>query len=419
MISNWPGWIGLAAVVALSGLTTSRLGEAAENAPAKGEDPAAPTDYLLPELAPDALVHDGERFWLKPIIAVVADYTFFEQDDPSLAQVDEQSDSRDLRAARLGLALRSKSKLPWEVFFIVDYQEPRTREDQVFQLYDLRLRLPIGPVNVDIGKQKQPFAFEIVGLSILYPQQERILSPFFVTRSIGIKASGQLASDRMTWAAGWFNDWLESDSTFSENANDYVARITGLVRASPDNRDYLHLGLGVRRAGPDVGTLRLSGRPESNVADRYVDTGDFSADYVNEVGVELVWDRGPFLAVAEHIEARTEAPESGNPRFTGSYMTLSWVLTGESRPYIRAVGTTGPITPISHRGAVELVARYSYLDLTDGSIDGGVLRKWHFGVNWWISRQWKAGVSYGDANLDRDAITGNTRMLLCRLQWYY
>jgi hypothetical protein len=56
----------------------------------------------LPDLPKGTLVHDGERFWLKPIFAVVADYTFFEQDDPSLAQVGEQSDSRDLRAARLG-----------------------------------------------------------------------------------------------------------------------------------------------------------------------------------------------------------------------------------------------------------------------------------------------------------------------------
>ena len=91
----------------------------------------------------------------------------------------------------------------------------------------------------------------------------------------------------------------------------------------------------------------------------------------------------------------------------------------EGGHYTRAVGTIGPVTPTSHLGAVELVARYSYLDLTDGWIEGGVLRKWHYGVDWWISPQWKAGVSYGDADLDRDGLTGDTRMLLVRLQWYY
>lgn len=240
-----------------------------------------------------------------------------------------------------------------------------------------------------------------------------------MTRSIGVKVSGALAEDRMTWAAAWFNDWLEADATFSDNASDWVARLTGLVLASPDDRDYLHLGLGLRRAGPDAGSVRLSGRPESNVADRYVDTGEFAADYVGEVGLELVWDRGPFLAAAEHVTSRAATPDGSDPRFRSSYLTLSWVITGESRPYLRTLGSTGPITPTSRLGAVELVVRRSHLDLTDGPIEGGVLDKWHFGVNWWLSHQWKAGASYGDADLERDGIRGDTRLLLCRLQWYY
>jgi phosphate-selective porin len=315
--------------------------------------------------------------------------------------------------------LRSKSDYPWEVFTTVDYQEKRTREDETFQLYDLRLRLPIGAMYLDIGKQKQPFSYEIASLSIVNPQQERILSPFFVTRSIGIKASGQMAGDRMTWAAGWFNDWLESDATFSHNANDYVGRITGLVSVSPDNLDYLHIGIGARRSGPDSDFFQLSGRPESNVADRYVDTGEFTGDFIAEVGVEILWDRGPFLIAAEHIEARTKSAETGDPRMTGDYLMASWVVTGESRPYLRQVGATGPITPTSRHGALELVVRYSRLDLTDSVIDGGVLEKWHYGVNWWLSPQWKAGVSYGDADLVRDNLDGNTKMSLFRLQWYY
>ena len=98
---------------------------------------------------------------------------------------------------------------------------------------------------------------------------------------------------------------------------------------------------------------------------------------------------------------------------------LSWIVTGESRRYNRAVGAASGITPTHRYGAVELVARYSHIDLSDAAIDGGVLDKMHFGVNWWTSRQWKVGVSYGDADLDRDNFRGNTRMLLCRLQWFY
>jgi phosphate-selective porin OprO/OprP len=69
--------------------------------------------------------------------------------------------------------------------------------------------------------------------------------------------------------------------------------------------------------------------------------------------------------------------------------------------------------------AIELVARYSKIDLTDGAIDGGVLDKAHFGVNWWSSQQWKIGLSYGDADLDRNGSQGNTQMVLARVQWFY
>ena len=382
-------------------------------------NPPSLTDYLLADLPPDTLVYEGEHFQIRPIMAIVADYTIFEQDADSLQQVGKQADTQDLRAARFGMYLRPRSGYPWEFYVAFDYQEPRTREQEVFQLYDLRFRLPIGRVNIDIGKQKQPFAYEVAGLSILYPQQERILSPFFVTRSIGIKASGQMAGDRMTWALGWFNEWLETDASFSESGNDYVARMTGLAYMSADNRNYLHIGLGLRSAGPDKQTYRMSGRPESNVADKYVDTGDFTANRVLEWGADLTWQLGPFMLVTEYIRAYVNSDSIDNPRFSGGYVLLSWMLTGESRPYFRANGSFGPITPKSHYGAFELVTRYSHIDLSDGPIQGGILGKWYFGANWWISRQWKAGVGYGYADLKRDDLMGNTRMLLFRLQWFY
>jgi phosphate-selective porin OprO and OprP len=48
-----------------------------------------------------------------------------------------------------------------------------------------------------------------------------------------------------------------------------------------------------------------------------------------------------------------------------------------------------------------------------------VLDKWHVGVNWWASAQWKFGVSYGYADLDRAGLRGITSMVLTRLQWVY
>ncbi len=382
--------------------------------------PAAP-DYFFPEVPSKALVYDGKHFWIKPIIAVVGDYTWFAQDDPSLAQVGEQEDTPELRAGRIGATVRQKDWLKLELYVTLDHQELRTREDKRLELYDLQLRVPLGPVKMQIGKQKEPFGYENVGLGIMLPHQERILVPFFdATRNIGVQFFGQLAHGRMTWGAGVFNDWLETDYSREENQTVYSGRVSGLAWTSADNRDYLHLGLGLRRRGHDGDDImRLSGRPESNVADKFTDTGDFTADHANMLSLEGLFSRGPFSILAERMEARLDGPESGDPRFWGAYIAGSWILTGESRPYNRVGGFTGFITPKRRLGAVELVAKYSRIDLTDGPIDGGVLSKWHFGVNWWASAQWKIGLSYGLADLDKAGTRGRTDMLLFRFQWLY
>lgn len=381
--------------------------------------PEASQKYFFPDLNQNALIADGKRLRFKPIIAIVTDYNWFWQDDASLEQVGLQENTFDLRAARFGINLRTKGKLKWDFTFIADYQESRTREKVFFQVYDFKLLIPIGPVNVTLGKQKEPFCYELIGLSIQLPQQERILSPFFVSRNTGILFSGLLAGDRMTWAAGAFNDWLETGEKLNSNATNWIGRMTCLVIVSEDNMNYLHLGLGGRHAGSDNGMMRFSGRPASNVADKYVDTKSFPADNAKELSLEVVYSLAPFLLQAEFIRTWVDAPDTDNPSFLGAYMTASWVITGESRPYIRSGGYAGGIVPTNRFGAVEIVGRYGYVNLTEDPIDGGVMNHLYVGANWWASKQWKVGISYGNCNLDRDVLLGNTKMLQGRLLWMY
>lgn len=150
----------------------AKSSEDKEDTPSESDDAgesASPAHFLFPDVPSRALVYDGKRFVIRPVFAVVADYTFVQQDERSVTQVGEQADSRDLRAGRVGLIIHSKRERGWSAAFVADYQEPRTREGQVFRVYDLRLRVPVGPINVEFGKQKQPFSFEVAGLSILNP----------------------------------------------------------------------------------------------------------------------------------------------------------------------------------------------------------------------------------------------------------
>jgi len=69
---------------------------------------------------------------------------------------------------------------------------------------------------------------------------------------------------------------------------------------------------------------------------------------------------------------------------------VGWFLTGEHRAYNKSLGAFSgfaPTHPVRIRnrtwGALELGVRYSYIDLTDGPIEGGRMSILMPGVNWY------------------------------------
>jgi phosphate-selective porin len=269
------------------------------------------------------------------------------------------------------------------------------------------------------GKVKEPFVYEMVGDAANLQQQERALSPFFASRGIGLRLGNSFAADSMTWSVGWYNDWWVEDQTFKVSGNDYAGRLTWVPYWGGDGSDYLHLGLDGRYIEEDEGTLRFRGRPESNVTDYYVDSGTLTADHANELGLESAWGRGPFFVTAEYARAWVDASESANPQFWGAHIVVSYVLTGEHRPYDKKVAYARRVLPQHKWGAFEVVGRYSHVDLADRPIDGGVFDRDTIGLNWWATRRWKVGFDYGLINLDRMGISGVTHAFHTRFQWAY
>ena len=289
-------------------------------------------------------------------------------------------------------------------------------------LVDLWFAFPLGgpATRLTIGKTKETFDYEMVGDSASLPQQERVLNPFFVSRNVGVKLSHVFGEDqRMTLSGGVFNDWWTKGETVESSGTDASARLTGLAWDQPDRHRFLHLGVSGRYAGADNNTLRYKGRPESNVADNYVDTGNLAGDHAWQLGLEALWNEGPFSVLAEYNRAWLDSPASGNPSFSGYYITASWILTGETRPYDRTVGYARRIMPRGRWGAPELVARFSHVDLDDGGVQGGRFDKTYLGINWWATRRWKVGFGWGHTWLDRFGTTGGTDSFQTRLQWVY
>ncbi len=60
-------------------------------------------------------------------------------------------------------------------------------------------------------------------------------------------------------------------------------------------------------------------------------------------------------------------------------------------------------------GTWELGLRWSDLDLSDGTVDGGEMGILSLGVNWWLSPIFNVNVNYRTIDLDRMGLDGNAQ----------
>ena len=266
----------------------------------------------------------------------------------------------------------------------------------------------------------------------------------FVT---GLWLGDSLLDQRMTWAFTVFRPDLGSSSGvfFGDGQDGVQARLTGLPLYENDGRDLVHLGLsgGFRDGTSNDATspfhvFQFRARPELRDDDpaaggpgivpnadsnRFIDTGVIAAQGDWILGTELLWIRGPFSFQAEYgwnflngafgvaPTKTTLHPPIVPPQdyvFNGGYLQVAYTLTGENRAYDRRMGTLareyyGKSGPFSNAflirdddghvhcgwGAWEIAARYSYVNLNDGTglnrIQGGVLNGFTLGVNWYAN----------------------------------
>jgi phosphate-selective porin OprO/OprP len=129
----------------------------------------------------------------------------------------------------------------------------------------------------------------------------------------------------------------------------------------------------------------------------YLDTDDIDdVDQVDRYGLEAALVLGSWSIQTEYVQAKIERREGMSElEFDGSYVYVSWLMTGESRNYRRQKGSFSGIEPDSDRGAWELALRFSEFDLNDEDVTGGAAEQVTLGLNWYAN-------SNGDVSGDDD-----------------
>ncbi len=349
------------------------------------------------------------------------DNTFASGDSDAEDSVGNLEDGSEFRRTRLAMAGELYDKqIQWKA----EYDFGGGEAD--FQ--DVYVQLNQLPVidNVRVGYFKEPLGLEQTQSSKTVTFLERAL-PADLTpgRSTGIGTTQTFADKRVSLQAGVFRDGTDSFGDADGDGSAAVtARLSGLALYQPDHQRLLHLGAAVSHRSLDDDMLRFRARPEAHQLQRFVDTGDFEADGVDIYGLEAAFVEGPFSAQAEYIRADVDSGSTGDPTFDGAYFYASYFLTGESRPYKKGAGALDRITPTEPfitkgetkgKGAWEIAARWSTLDLEDADVTGGELEDFTLGLNWYLSRNHRWMLNYVRAEMD-ESVDGNADIWLMRWQ---
>lgn len=274
-----------------------------------------------------------------------------------------------------------------------------------------------------IGRTKEGFSLNkvMVGYAGWAPERQMAIDVIPILAD-GVKWLAYLPKTRILWNLGIYNDFVSHSQSFSTYSWQVAARVGWLPVYSAADKKVLHLAVNYRYGEPVNGEIRVSSKPEANVAPKFIDTGKFSTDYSNHIGGEAYFSSGPLMIGAEIYSHRFNSATADDPAFFGGEVVVGYILTGESRPYIPSIGILG-FVPVSKSvfkggpGAWEVLLRATSLDLNGGTIQGGKFWRITPMVNWYLSKDIRFELAYGYGVLDRFELKGATQFYQARISF--
>jgi len=262
--------------------------------------------------------------------------------------------------------------------------------------------------TVRFGHYKEYFSLEELTSSKYLAFLERSLpvQAFSPSRNSGAGVHGK-RGDAFNWGFGVFYDADDFGFSQDEDRIDVTGRIAYRPLYEDGGKRLIHLGLSASEKDlEDGGRFRFRARPEAHLAPRFVSTGRFAADGATLLDLELAGVFGPFWFAAEHLTADVDAPAAGDPSFDGFYVQAGYYLTGEHRRYKTSSGAFDRQKPKrifgkdGGKGAIEIAARYSTVDLTGGAIAGGEQDDLTLAINWYLNPATRLMVNFVNADVD-------------------
>lgn len=353
------------------------------------------------------------------------EYAGYVQDSEAKRQMDsigsvlEPSFSvRDFRLTISG-QLKTKRTISWKLGFMYDDASRAwfVRESGVM------VGVPELWGNIFVGRTKEGFSLNkvMVGYAGWTMERQMALDVIPILAD-GIKWLGYLPKPGIFWNFGVYTDWLSEGQSFSTYKWQTAARIGWLPINSPADKTVLHLGFNYRYGRVKNDEIRVRSRPEADPSFHFIDTGKFPTEYSNQIGGEAYYRSGPLMFGSEFYFHRFHSVQAKDPVFFGGDIMVSYILTGESRPYHTATSIFGFVQvarPVfkGGPGAWEVLFRASTLDLDAGTLQGGKFWRITPTVTWYLNNDIRLILAYGYGVLDRYNLQGTTQFFQSRIMF--
>lgn len=229
-------------------------------------------------------------------------------------------------------------------------------------------------LTLTLGQHKPFQGLEEMTSDLFTSMMERasFTGAFNFERRVGLSAT--YATDRLLVQTGVFTDDLAALTADTAKNWSVDGRVVFMPRIGDGT---LHLGLSghYRELSGTTDAVQYRARPFLHETDaRFVDSGLFTATSEQSYGLELAYVAGRFHATAEGHMLTARRATQPDPTFRGAYAEIGYLLTDDETAY--RAGVYDRIKPRKSVGrggigALQLNARYDWLDLEDANVFGG------------------------------------------------
>ncbi|MEA1986207.1 MAG: porin [Candidatus Marinimicrobia bacterium] len=306
----------------------------------------------------------------------------------------ELSNGTHLRKARF--AVKTKLWKVWKAEWDMDIAEGVVEVKDMYFSY-----VGFNNTHLKFGHFKQA-----LGLNELMSSRYQT----FIERSypmLAFETDRKTAIEYSRWGKRWnirssvFGQEMDinKNKTKDETGGGYAVRLV----YAPQITDNLMVHLGgayvMEKPSDESNAVEFKSEPETKLGDvEILDTGTIrDVDNTVKLGLEGVLKYKGISIQSEFVSTKVARLDSlSDVNLDGTYTFLSWILTGEERPWDNTQGEFGQIMPENKYGAWELVARFSHLNLSDldAGVTGGKANNYTFGLNWYPNPNMKMQFNY-------------------------